>query len=267
MTIKIIRALLFLLIFTLKFTFSLCAQQSVLSLGQWIKMSFQEQGVYSIDFNTLSQMGFDAADFNPNQIAIYSYPAGMLPQSNAIDRPTDLDENHIYIEGGEDGSFNSNYLILFYVKSPEKTLYNRATDSCRVIKNHHSESVHYYITLKNNNGLRIQQSPMSITQSPPIDWYREVILHELNEINLLRSGREWLGERFTNNTAQSFQFSANELRRDQSIKFQIKTAAQSFNSSTLNIELNNSNIGQIDFESIPNTQYGIKANLQEQILP
>ena len=189
----------------------------------------------------------------------------MLPQSNAIDRPTDLDENHIYIEGGEDGSFNSNYLILFYVKSPEKTLYNRATDSYEVIKNHHSESVHYYITLKNNNGLRIQQSPMSITQSPPIDWYREVILHELNEINLLRSGREWLGERFTNNTAQSFQFSANELRRDQSIKFQIKAAAQSFNSSTLNIELNNSNIGQIDFESIPNTQYGIKANLQEQI--
>ena len=97
-------------------TYSLNSQtNSALSSGKWIKMEFAKEGIYKIDRTLLVGMGFDVANLDPRNLAIYGNNGGMLPQSLSIERAYDLTENAISVKGETDGIFNNEDYLLFYV--------------------------------------------------------------------------------------------------------------------------------------------------------
>ena len=101
-------------------------------------MEFDSPGIYKIDHNTLNEMGFTPADVDPRNIAIYGNSGGMLPQSLAIDRADDLLENAIKVMGEEDGIFNENDYILFYVDEINALEFDDTTERFNVTKNLYS---------------------------------------------------------------------------------------------------------------------------------
>lgn len=241
------------------------AQESVLAQGNWVKMSFEDQGAYRIDFSTLSEMGIDPITIDPRNLAIYGISGGMLPQPNAIGFPSDPIEHSIFVEGENDGTFGPEDYILFYVDSPHKITYNQSTDTYQVTKNLYSEDISYFLTVKESRGKRIQNASNITSSTQPLTWFREVLFHELDETNLLNSGREWYGEKFTTEDPNSFQNTFGLIASGQTLKVSVRAASQSFSQSSLNVELNDIQLGELTFQSIPNTQYGIKANNQEKV--
>ncbi|NVJ48727.1 MAG: hypothetical protein HWE07_16445, partial [Cytophagia bacterium] len=99
-------------------------QESVLGEGRWIKMSFQESGVYKITWSKLLEMGIEPSTIDPRNLAIYGNPGGMLPQSLSESRPNELIENPILVSGESDGVFSENDYLLFYVDEVNEVQYD-----------------------------------------------------------------------------------------------------------------------------------------------
>lgn len=78
---------------------------SVLSNGDWYRFYVDKSGVYKLSKAFLQQLGLNLNNINPKNIKIYGNGGRMIPLSNAVDYPSDLEENSIQIVGEEDGSF------------------------------------------------------------------------------------------------------------------------------------------------------------------
>lgn len=225
-------------------------------------MEFDAAGIYKIDHNTLNEMGFTPADVDPRNIAIYGNPGGMLPQSLAIDRPTDLLENSIKVVGEDDGVFNENDYILFYVDEIDETSFDGTSERFNITKNLYSEKNYYFITIKESTGKRQTVLENLGVDHPKIDWYHRLIFHERDEVNLLTSGREWFGEQFNTQNTITFNHELLEIASNQEVKLSLNVLAQSFGASSMSTQINSSVVGTLNFSPIPNTQYGIKGNVQ-----
>lgn len=237
-------------------------QSSVLANGQWVKMSFEESGVYKIDRSTLANMGFSLSNINPMNIAIYGNGGGMLPQPLTAERVQDLTENAIYITGESDGIFNSEDYILFYVDNPNGLSFNQANEGYDWQKNLYSDQVHYFITIKAENGLRMNELPNMGNDFPEINTYDQIITHEADITNILASGREWFGETITGQSPLRFTFPIQPPATNKQASITIKAMAQAFGQTTIAASLNGQTVGQLNMLSIPNSRYAVKANEQ-----
>jgi len=70
--------------------FMFARQNSVLSTGDWYKITVQETGVYKITYDDLAGYGIDVGNIDPRHIALYGLPAGMLPESSLEELFTQL---------------------------------------------------------------------------------------------------------------------------------------------------------------------------------
>ena len=242
-------------------TIKLYAQNSsVLSSGFWVKMSFEKSGVYKIGRPDLTAMGFDVGSLNPQHLAIYGRQGGMLPQKISSNREKGLIESSIFVSGENDGIFNSEDYILFYVDKVDQLILDTSNQNHQVIKNLYSDEIHYFITVKNNSGARLITLPNLGINFPEVREYNHILSHEQDASNVLSSGREWFGEQFGTSNELSFDLPTPELIPNRPIQLNIAGMVQAFNSSSYSISLNDQALGTLNFSAISNTRYGIKGN-------
>ncbi len=166
------------------------APNSVLAAGQWAKIGVTQQGIYKIDASQLSTLGFNANPFPSTTIRLYGQSGSML--SEKIDQSYSDDLVEIPIETA------SNYL-LFYTSGPHQWKYDSATKRFNFIKNLYSDTAWYYITInavgspKRINALAAENRPTTSI----VNTYTHRYAHESTRLNLLSSGKEWVGESFT----------------------------------------------------------------------
>ena len=260
-SIKILSALL-----TLLFSFNLKAQDnSVLSSGYWVKIEASERGVYQVTQSELSSMGFDLSSIDPRNLALFGISEGMLPQSNSAHFTKNLTEIPIAVDGEEDGIFDIEDILFFYSSGPDKLFFDEVSNSYQNESNLYAQTAYYFLTVLNQAGLRLSTTKDLGRGFPSYDQHDLVISHELEETNILKSGREWFGERITNN---ELNFNYEDTRIIQgSGQIEVTAITQSFETSSLIISVDNNSIGQLDFFSIPNQQYAIKADEQNDIFP
>ena len=233
---------------------------SVLAEGKWVKMTFSSSGIYKIDFSLLAEMGFDPNELDPRNLSIYGNRGGMLPQSNAESRSVDLEENSIFISGESDGIFNIEDYLLFYVDEINAQSFDKASQTFNIDKNLYSNDIHYFITNKNSPGKRVPENPNLEGDFPIISTYNKLLYHEEDLYNILGSGRKWFGERFDSQNEMAFDLELVNLTSGEDIGIKISAMAQSFNSSSMIVSINNTQIGEINFNPIPNARYTIKGN-------
>lgn len=224
------------------------ASSSVLASGDWYKLGFTNTGLYKIDYNYLVAMGINPGTINPQNIKIYGNGGGMLPQPNSSPRPTDLMENAIFVQGENDQIFNAEDYILFYVQGPNTWRFDSSNDIFAHTKNLYSDSSFYFLTISNQAGARIQTTNEASGASQTYNYFNEMTFHENDAVNLLKSGREWYGEKFSQSGYdQTISFNIPDLRKDSTIKILSNVMANSkaVTSSTLgfDIDLNNVSIG------------------------
>ena len=184
------------------------ASSSVLATGKWYKIAVTKNGVYKIDKNQLINLGIDVKNIDPKHIRLYGNGGKLIPEKNSIFRYDDLQENAISLIGENDGVFDDSDYILFYGQSTDTWKHNNDSKMPFDHQNHYfSDTSFYFITADLGLGKRIisQNNLINIpnTTTSSQDYYD---FHELNTTNLVKSGREFYGEKFDINNSYSFSF-------------------------------------------------------------
>ena len=220
--------------------FTIGKAQSVLNKSGLIKIATLEEGIHKIDRSFLEGIGLNPNQINPNTIQVFGMPGGHIPQENAVTYPMDPQPISMEIHADNNESFDTGEAIYFYADAVQNIHYNFDLSAYEYSSNLYADSLYFFIDLNAQSPKLIKQTNISAGENAiPINWYEEVYFHEENEVNILRSGREWYGESFSLNKSQEFRFElTNQLASGKQISLHTSYLAQTYQSATLNISLN-----------------------------
>lgn len=241
------------------------AQSSVLSNGTWFKVGITETGIYKIDLNTLSALGVSSG-VNPKKIKIYGNGwKGVLPQSNADERPEDLLENAIFVSGESDNSFDQNDYILFYAIGPDKI--DWSDNGFAYEKNFYSDTAYYFLNVSGVNGKRIgSKANLAGVPSTSVTTFNDHLIFEEDVINLISSGRGWYGASLISGESQITNFQIDGLASE--IDLTLSAVNQSSEFADFNIIVDGNDVGSIGIGAVPDgpgTTYALKARKGEGV--
>ena len=216
--------------------------QSVLNTGKWIKIRTSGKGIYKIPYSKLSEWGFS----NPSQVNVFG--SGGLQLSEKTEEITydDLEQNAVWTD--ENGGENC---LFFYEPGNIQWLVN--DDGKYFVHKNHDYSNQGFFFLTEDVGLtKTPQMTDEITESPTfsMDDFDDYLLYEKNGLNLISSGKQWFGEKFSQNQTHSFNFSLSDVNNSKNAQLKINAAARSYQSSKLRVTANSVHLGEIDFTPV-----------------
>lgn len=171
------------------------APASVLSTGEWTKVSVDHQGVFKISFAFLKNAGFSGSIPSAN-IKLFGTGGAVLPESNKAVTADDLPEVAIEMNDGGDGVFDGNDYFLFYAPGPDQWNFDPSIRTFFFQKNPYSNQAYYFIHLGTLPGKRVTELSPALNPTSFVTDFDEHYRHELDSINFLKSGKEWYGEVF-----------------------------------------------------------------------
>ena len=263
---------LILLLFQIIFLLNLSAQNSsVLSSGNWYKISTNQNGIYKLDYTDFQALGVGVANIPVSDIKLYGNGGGMLPRLNSQARHLDLVENAIHIyDSNNNGFFENGDYILFYGMSPNIWDFNTNTNLFEQKTHLFSDEVNYFLTINNHsNGRRIVEKNILLNPTKVITDYNAYAYHELELENLLKSGNKWFGESFSYDKKQSFSFSFPNLMQSDYINMKVAVAARSYGPSSFKIDVNPSfslNLNVPVLSPLNTSQFAYEASSIDQFL-
>jgi hypothetical protein len=219
--------------------------KSVLHSGDWYRFYVERSGVYKISKDFLQQLGFNV-NVDPRTIKIYGNGGRMLPLLNSVDYPLDLAENAIQFIGENDGTFNNEDYILFYAEGVD----NWNAESETHLNLYDSKS-YYYVSSSADFGKRMQiMSQPSGATALTIATFDDYQFHEVDLVNVVRTGRRWFGESFAIDNDQEFKFDFPNIVPNSSIGLTVVAGSAAFTSTSLKVKANNQEVGTIPFFQI-----------------
>jgi hypothetical protein len=251
---------------------------SVLSSGDWYKIGVPRSGVYKLDQAALKNLGLPVASLDPRRVQVYGNATGLLPQANAAPRPDDLTENNILFVGNNDATLDANEYFLFYAKGPhtwrasqpgraatlgQPGLYGLLGEGGRWkhVTNFYSDTAYYFVRVGAANGRRIATAaaPSQPATGAPITAFLDRRFYERDLVNVLHSGRRWLGEAFntSTNTSREFSFSADgypaltDLTPGDTLRLTVAVASTALQGSTFAVALGSAALGTQSLPGIP----------------
>ncbi len=224
-------------------------QNSVLSEGQWFRLGIVQSGIYKIDGSFLQNLGIDISTVDPRTIKVYGNGGGgILPQQLEIPRAFDLLENPVLGEGTQDGNFDDNDYFLFYGNSPDHLSWNG--ERWEFAKNIYSDTTYYFLTYGGVNGKRLDtQDDLGLTHEK-IRAFRHVTAHELDEKNILRSGRKWYGDEMTKSTSLVKVFEIETPNALDSAFLEVDVMVRAEKTTLVKVLYNDEELGVIPIDSI-----------------
>lgn len=181
---------------------------SVLASGEWYRIAVTQTGFHKLDASFFAAAGIDVSSIDPRSIKIFGNGAGLIPQRNSDARIDDLKENGILVAGESDGTFNSQDYVLFYGKSQQDVWKQSGTQLVRE-KNIFSDTTYYFLTFNQGTGKRITKQPSSPTPISNENTHVFCYAHELDQSNIGRTGKQFVGEAFDKTPEQSFPVTIN----------------------------------------------------------
>lgn len=225
---------------------------SVLASGTWYKFAVDTTGVFKIDRKLLQQIGISTSGLNPRKIHIYGNGGQLLPELNSDFRYEDLQENTIYIEGENDGSFDANDYILFYAKGPHDWEDKISQNAVRHRQNIFSDKAFYFITVNDVDGKRIQTKAQNNTPATTqITNFDDYTFIEKEQINLFAVGNQWFYEEdFNISNTQQFTIPFPNAVANQDVLVRTRAVCNSVVSSTMDVTANGQSIYSLNFPAV-----------------
>ncbi len=195
------------------------SSNSKLSEGLWFKIAVTSDGIYRIDYSRLKQLGLE----DPSNPRIFGNNSGQLSYYNDDPKPDDLKELSILTFTGSDGIFNEGDYLLFFAKGTGRWLYNQTTKEYDYLHHNYSDTAFYFITSEPTPGKKIVTAveppqPATYTSSES----DALFIHEQDNENLIKSGRDWFQEISTIHIDPGF----TELVSSENVKYNIRVAAR-----------------------------------------
>ena len=169
------------------------AESSVLATGDWYKIQVEQSGIHKITYEQLVEMGLK----NPANVSVFGYGGAQLAEAFSKPYIDDLPQLSIYIEKGSDGVFGKGDYILFYAQGPIKWTYNINSKLFDHEVNTYSNYGYYFITSDFPKQKIINEGKkLDATKIGEVVSFNDFYLYEKDEVNLLNSGRTYLGDAF-----------------------------------------------------------------------
>lgn len=174
--------------------------------GGFYKLGVTESGIYKLDATFFQSIGLSIGSFDPRDLVLWGLPSGMLPQQTDAPRNGSLEVMTIHVEGESDGVFDPTDYVLFHAQSPHAWSFNAADSTWRHEQHLYSDTIYYYLSLA-GGGRRVFDRTTGGGAGQTITRYEARTRHELDERNVLNTGREWYGEEFQTQNPRTINFS------------------------------------------------------------
>lgn len=216
---------------------------SVLNQGDWYKIQVKSTGIHRISKSFLNKLGIATDNLDPRTIKIYGNGPGMLPSPNLAARPDDLKENAIWVEGESDGIWDDGDFIYFYGKA-QKDVWNYDSGTGTYIhqNNVYTDVTTYFLTYGGVPGKRIGTLPTLVSNQNNDGNFDQLYVHEQDLTNLLKTGRQWLGEEFNRELSQSFIVNLENADLTKNCLIRSVAAGRCFASSAFSVLINGNNV-------------------------
>ena len=238
------------------------ALHSVLRTGDWYKMGVAASGIYKLDKATLRTMGINTQGVNPANLHIFGNSMGILPQANRVPRPDDLAENNVVFVGDNNNVLDDNEYYLFY--SPGAHTWEAQGGVFRHRNNIYTDSTYYFVTVDSRAGARVPTAAAltALATTPTVSTFTYRDFHEHDLVNLMHSGRNWLGEGFRTGGQQEVAFSTvPDLVPGSLVRVTSSVAANSSTGSAFQLTLNGAALGIQSLDPRPSYDFGAIATV------
>ncbi len=217
-------------------------RSSVLAFGKWVKIKTTAEGVHQITYAQLQEWGFS----QPETVCLYGNGGYMLPKMNDEFYWEDLQQNAIF--HGQNGQGEK--CLFFYATGTVRWELDGTTRQFVHARNDYSDHAYYFLT--------DQGSQMTIATAPEIiapanyqtSTFDERLVHELEQENLIRSGRRWFGEKFSNGQSRSVVLPLSNLADARTVHVDLTGAGRSGSSSAFQVSFNNSDVDALNFTPV-----------------
>lgn len=214
---------------TILFIFNpqLNAQSVPLSNGKWVKLAVSKQGIYQVTGAQLKSWGF-SVPINSSQLQLFNLNNGFLVEKNIPNQPVGFFENAIQVQDGGDGQLDAQDYFLFYSEGAVGWKWDATNYNYQCSKPAMGDSVYYFFTL-GKDGKRIQKLNNNFLSVQNVNEMQEHILIEKDSLNILNTGKLWVGAPMGVGLGKSpklnFNLNLEGLLLGTSIKWSLKYAA------------------------------------------
>jgi hypothetical protein len=170
----------------------LMGQVGMLSKGNWVKIAVPNEGVFQLTGAQLKGMGF-AGKINANQVQLFGMDLNRLQEKVPIGLPDSLTELAIEMQDGEDGILDDQDRFLFYAQSKINWAQSNALEAPLRQKIASNDSLYFFLRI-GNLGKRINKFTSTAMVAKSVQDYPAKWLIEKDSVNILSSGKIWLGE-------------------------------------------------------------------------
>ncbi|CAN5310805.1 type IX secretion system sortase PorU [soil metagenome] len=239
------------------------ATTSVLSSGNWYKISVSQSGIHKIDYNLLKSIGINPDNVDPRNIRIYGNGGGVLPELNSASRHDDLVENPVMVVGEGDGRFDSGDFILFYGEGPSLWAFDPSSKQYEYEANCYTDVNTYFITADLGTGKRVANLSFTGTANYTTSTFDEIQQHEVDTKNFGSTGREWYGEFFNFSIpSRSISFNLPNVVTSEPVHVSMEFAAKSLTAtSSVSLKANGQTLQNISIGTTGSSYTAPFANL------
>ncbi len=200
------------------------ASRSVLSQGNFIKVRITESGVYKLTYSDLRSKGIE-----PSNVRMFGYGGAMLSEDFSKAKYDDLPEIAVYDTGSA---------ILFYAQGINKWNYDSSLDMFTHTLNPYSNYGYYFITSddvgeKKRFGAPCEIDPGSAAVNEVTE-FTAYSVYEKELVNLVNSGREFYGERFSAGSSMDISMNfPNIIKNSSSLNVNVSVAGSTSGSTSV----------------------------------
>ncbi|HKJ42926.1 MAG TPA: type IX secretion system sortase PorU, partial [Sunxiuqinia sp.] len=217
-------------------------KSSVLANGYWVKIRTSDAGIYKITYNTLKNWGFT----DPSSVRLYGNGGYLMPKMNDDFFYDDLQQDAVLRAKDGDG----NDCIFFYSTGTVRWKENGTSGEFSQQLNDYSDYAYYFLSDQDNEKSVGEMAEVTGDANATLTSFNEHAYHELEQENLIKSGRRWFGEKFIDGQSKTVSLSLDDIDSNQPAKVDIVAAGRSSNSSKLNVSINSSSRSSLSFLSV-----------------
>mgnify|MGYP004700989207 CR=1 FL=1 len=217
---------------------------SVLKQGKWLKIAVSEKGIVKIPYSKLVSWGFT----DPAKVNIFGSGGIILSEDPGEINYDDLEQCAVW----HDKNNGADCLFFYAPGTTEWTL-----DVTSKIFKHRIDdySTKGYFFLTNNVGNQKMAELMPVIQQDATHLISSSDAYQLYEIDLenilpLGSGKKWYGDKFKNSSVKNIDFNLTDIEPTEQIKIRISAVGRSYASSVMNLQVNQTDIGNLNFQRV-----------------
>ena len=224
-------------------------ENSILSERTFSKISISEEGVYGLNRSILESLGL--TNFEIDKIQVFGNGGGMLPERSGADRYDDLAENAVQVkDNNSNGLLDGDDQILFYSNGPDTWTWNSVLERYQYSKNLYDSNVYYFICSGYESSKKVSSENLAEFDVEYND-YHQLLAYENDEVNFLKSGREWYGDKVLIGGTFAKTFNLESKPSGESGSFHFNAVGRSLGTSGfLNININGDEIDQLLFTKV-----------------